>query len=211
MDQPRSVTATFTLQSYLLSVTKAGSADGTMTSDISHPGINCGGDCSEAYSYGTSVTLTASPAAGALFKEWRGDACTGSTSLTCQVTMAGNRAVTAVFAKVFTDPSLVARTTLVKAMHVSDLREAVNTLRGRVGLDAFAWTDPTLTGRSTRVKAQHLAELRTALDQAYHAPGCTRPACAAPPTYTDPVLTARQTRIKATHVSELRTAVRGLE
>jgi hypothetical protein len=205
MDAAKSVEATFTLNSYLLSVAKAGSADGTVSS--SPGGISCGGDCSESYAHGTSVTLTATPAAGATFKEWRG-ACTGAT---CSLTVTGVTTVTAVFSKVFTDATLTPRTTLVKALHVSELREAVNSLRSRVGLGAFAWTDPTLTVRSSAVKAVHLSELRTALTQAYLAPGCTRPACAAPPSYTDPTLTARVTPIKATHVNELRTAVRALE
>jgi len=199
------LTFTVTLPTYLLTLARAGSADGTVTS--SPGGISCGGDCSESYAQGTSVTLTAIPAAGATFKEWRG-ACTGAT---CSLTVTGVTTVMAVFSKVFTDATLTPRTTLVKALHVSELREAVNSLRSRVGLGAFTWTDPTLTVRSSAVKAVHLSELRTALTQAYLAPGCTRPACAAPPSYTDPTLTARVIPIKATHVNELRTAVRALE
>jgi hypothetical protein len=195
------LTFTVTLPTYLLTLARAGSADGTVTS--SPGGISCGGDCSESYAQGTSVTLTAIPAAGATFKEWRG-ACAGS-SLTCNLAVTGITTVTAVFAKIFTDPTLVARTTLVKASHVSELRLAIDTLRSHWALGAFAWTDPTLTVRKTAVGAVHLTELRTALEQAYTAARRT------PPTYTDPTLTARVSAIKAIHVNELRSAVRSLE
>ncbi len=33
-------------------------------------GINCGNDCIEPYNEGTSVTLTANPAAGSTFAGW---------------------------------------------------------------------------------------------------------------------------------------------
>jgi hypothetical protein len=122
----------------------------------------------------------------------------------CTLTVTGATTVTAVFSKVFTDPAL-ARGIIIKAVHFTELREAINTLRSRWSLGAFAWTDPTLTLRSTPVKAMHLSELRVALGQAYTAAGRT------PPTYTDQTLTARQTLIKATHINELRNAVKGLE
>jgi len=76
---------------YLLSVTRAGTGSGLLTS--SPAGINCGGDCDEAYSFNTSVTLTATPNAVSVFSGWRGDAdCTDGT-----VTMTATRACTAIF------------------------------------------------------------------------------------------------------------------
>jgi Divergent InlB B-repeat domain len=54
-----------------LSITKTGS--GTVIS--SPAGINCGSDCSEAYTTGTVVVLTASAAAGFTFAGWSGSGC----------------------------------------------------------------------------------------------------------------------------------------
>jgi hypothetical protein len=110
--------------------------------------------------------------------------------------------VTPVFT--FTDDPLVARTTVVKAVHFSELREAVDLVRGILGLAPFAWTDPVLTPGSSLPRALHLSELRTALNQAYLAAG--RPV----PTYTDHSLEAGSTSIRAVHLNEVRAAVRAL-
>ncbi len=85
--------AIFNLKTYPLSVTKAGTGTGTVTSA---PGsINCGTHCSEAFDHGATVTLTASPEASSTFSGWSG-ACTGAES--CQVTLEEARSVTATFA-----------------------------------------------------------------------------------------------------------------
>ncbi len=75
-----------------LTVTKAGTGSGTVTS--SPAGINCGGTCTASYVSGTSVTLTAATAAGSTFAGWSG-ACTGTA--TCTVSMTAARSVTATF------------------------------------------------------------------------------------------------------------------
>jgi len=76
--------------SYTLTVSKSGSGSGTVTG----PGINCGTDCSESYTAGTNVTLTATPASGSYFAGWSGD-CSGTGS--CTLTMNSNKSVTATF------------------------------------------------------------------------------------------------------------------
>ncbi|MDD4050071.1 MAG: BspA family leucine-rich repeat surface protein, partial [Candidatus ainarchaeum sp.] len=78
---------------YTLNVSLSGAGNGTVTS--SPLGINCGSDCSENYSSGTSVTLTANPVTGHSFGGWSG-ACSG-TNLTCTVSMTQARNVTATF------------------------------------------------------------------------------------------------------------------
>jgi hypothetical protein len=87
MDQARTVTATFTAQSYGLTVTKAGNgaALGTVTSVPA--GIDCGSDCSEAYNAGTIVTLTAAAMTGARFTGWSDASC--GTASVCAVTIGG--------------------------------------------------------------------------------------------------------------------------
>jgi fimbrial isopeptide formation D2 family protein len=94
MDQARNVTATFTLNTYALTVTTAGTGSGSVTS--MPLGIDCGSDCSETYGHGTTVTLTAAPAAGSAFGGWSG-ACSG-TALTFDVTMDAAKSCTATFA-----------------------------------------------------------------------------------------------------------------
>lgn len=77
---------------FMLTVTKAGTGSGTVTSSPS--GINCGSTCSANYSSGASVTLTAAAASGSTFSGWSG-ACTGTG--TCTVSMTAARSVTATF------------------------------------------------------------------------------------------------------------------
>jgi hypothetical protein len=92
MTAAASVTATFGVTTFNLSVTKGGAGTGTVTS--APAGISCGADCAEAYASGTVVTLTATPAAGSAFTGWSG-ACTGTG--TCTVTMTAAVSVTATF------------------------------------------------------------------------------------------------------------------
>ena len=75
-----------------LAVTLDGSGSGAVSSSPS--GISCGSDCSEAYTYGTTVTLSAVPGGTSAFVGWSG-ACTGSG--TCTVNMDAAKTVTATF------------------------------------------------------------------------------------------------------------------
>ncbi len=79
-----------------LTVSKTGTGGGTVTS--SPAGINCGSDCSESLEDGTSVTLTATPAAGSSFAGWSGSGCSGTS--TCTMIMSAARTVNAEFAVV---------------------------------------------------------------------------------------------------------------
>jgi hypothetical protein len=84
-------TATFTLDTHTLTVAKAGTGSGTVTS--SPAGIDCGADCTQDYDYNTVVTLDASADAGSSFTGWSGDPdCSDG-----QVTMAAARSCTATF------------------------------------------------------------------------------------------------------------------
>lgn len=90
MDAAQNVTATFTLNTYLLTV----STDGTGSGTVSGTGISCGADCTELFDYGTAVTLTANPDADSTFAGWSG-ACTGTGD--CVITMDMAQNVTATF------------------------------------------------------------------------------------------------------------------
>jgi secreted trypsin-like serine protease len=96
MTQARNVSAQFTSPTpttRTLTVVKQGGGDGTVTSNPA--GIDCGSDCSQSYTDGTSVTLSASPASGSTFAGWDGEGCSGTG--TCTVTMSQAREVTATF------------------------------------------------------------------------------------------------------------------
>jgi len=84
MTQAQFVTANFTAI-YALTVSKSGTGAGTVTSDPA--GVSCGSSCSASYVSGTSVTLTAVPAAGSLFGGWSGE-CSGTGSCTVSMTAA---------------------------------------------------------------------------------------------------------------------------
>jgi hypothetical protein len=93
MSANKSVTATFNISSYTLTVTKSGAGTGTVSSSPS--GIYCGSTCSYQFSSGTNVTLTAAPDSSSSFGGWSGDA-TG-TGTTTTITMSSNKSVTAIF------------------------------------------------------------------------------------------------------------------
>ena len=97
MSQARDVTADFGPPTQLLTVTKAGSGSGTVTSDVA--GINCGATCSASFADGTVVTLTAVRSLRLPFTGWSGD-CSGTG--TCIVTMSVARNVTATFVAQYT-------------------------------------------------------------------------------------------------------------
>jgi PKD repeat protein len=93
IDQARSVTATFALKAFDLTVSKQGAGSGQVSS--SPAGISCGDSCQASFTAGTAVTLTATPDASSIFTGWSGD-CSGTD--TCKVTMDQARSVTATFA-----------------------------------------------------------------------------------------------------------------
>ena len=121
MSEAKAVNAAFAvvpLGSFNLMVSKSGTGAGTVTSLLA--GIDCGSDCSEMLQDGTSVTLTASPAAGSSFTGWSGG-CSGIS--TCTVTMNAARTVTAEFTmppNIFPTPKVakVSATTLISTVRV---------------------------------------------------------------------------------------------
>ncbi len=95
---------------------------------------------------------------------------------------------------IFIDDPLVPNVTEIKAVHLTQLRQAVNAVRVAAGLAPVEWTDPSPAG--VPIRAVHIQELRDALTPALTLLGKTA-------SYTDPVLTT-DTPVKAIHFQEIR-------
>jgi hypothetical protein len=99
----------------------------------------------------------------------------------------------------FTDDPLIAGLTLVKAVHLTELRQSVNAVRAAAGLGPATWSDTVPDG--TMIAAVHLQELRDALTSALTNLGFAAPA------FTDTIAPGA-TAVKALHFQELRDAMR---
>ena len=100
---------------------------------------------------------------------------------------------------IFTDDPLVAAGTKIKALHLAELRTAVNAMRALAGIGAFAFTDPSPAG--VKVKAIHGNELRTALNAA-------RATLLLPALSFTNTLTTGVTKVRALDFTELRNGVK---
>ncbi|HKB79291.1 MAG TPA: FG-GAP-like repeat-containing protein, partial [Thermoanaerobaculia bacterium] len=99
----------------------------------------------------------------------------------------------------FTDDPLVAGATAIKAVHLTELRSAIDVIRGLTGLPAAVYaTNPAIAEGTTIVKAAHLSEVCTALKAAYPSVACNA------------TLAAGQT-IRAADFTALRDALRSIE
>ncbi|MEO6258998.1 MAG: IPT/TIG domain-containing protein, partial [Thermoanaerobaculia bacterium] len=171
----------------------------TGTGFMSGATVTFGGVSATAVSVVSPTTITVSAPAHAL-----GAVNVVVMNLDGQVgTLAGGFTYVTSPALTFTDDPLQAGVTRVKAVHLTELRTAVNTLRSRYALTNFSFTDPTLTANVTKVKAVHLTELRTALAQVYTAASRTVP------TWNPGTITVGSV-ITAAQLTELRTATRAL-
>jgi CSLREA domain-containing protein len=88
------VVASFTQNTFQLTVTKLGAGTGLIASTVPFNAINCGSTCSASFLQGTSVTLIGSAALNSQFVSW-GGACSGVGD--CIVTMDAAKTVTATF------------------------------------------------------------------------------------------------------------------
>jgi YD repeat-containing protein len=87
----------------------------------------------------------------------------------------------------------------IKAIHITELRDAIDQARSRAGLVLGSWTEAVATG--VPVRASHITEMRSKLDEARAVLGYSTGG------YTDPNLGAGYW-IKAAHLQELRDRVR---
>jgi hypothetical protein len=102
----------------------------------------------------------------------------------------------------FTDDPLVPGQTVIKVVHILELRARVNAQRVRFGLAEINLHAPV--AGVTMITTQQLLQIRTALAEAYAAAGVLAP------NFTDPGLPPG-TFIKAVHIKELRAAIVTLE
>ncbi len=85
-----STTTSPSVSTFELSIARLGSGSGTVTG----PDVSCGNTCTAQYDSGTTVTLSATPAAGSTFTGWGGP-CSGTG--TCTVVMSEAQSVAATF------------------------------------------------------------------------------------------------------------------
>jgi hypothetical protein len=102
----------------------------------------------------------------------------------------------------FTDDTLNPQLTLVKAAHITELRQAVDAIRSTANLGAVNWGG-SVTQYSTEIQATYIQDLRTNLNAALNALSFQ------PCSYTDNSLELlRQSYIKMDHINELRQCVK---
>ena len=97
MDDDKEVTATFgsnETPTQTLIYERTGNGNGSVSFAPAGTFATCAENCRNVYAAGTSVTVTASPAAGMEFTGWSG-ACSGTGA--CTVTMSETRTVRAGF------------------------------------------------------------------------------------------------------------------
>lgn len=192
--------------------------------NLEFPGASCGFDLASDRQanplLGTLAdnggpTMTMAPASGSPAKDAGDDAACAAAPVSNQDQRGASRSVGAgthcdigAYERAplsFTDDPLVPGVTIIRALHILELRYRIDAVRVARGLAAFTWTDPTLTPGSAIINAQHIIDLRSALAEAYAAAAVT------PPMYTDAVLTSGVTVVRAMHIAELRAAILAIE
>ena len=120
---------------------------------------------------------------------------------TLAATLAANSAAMNV-AEPFHDVPLVAGATLVKAVHVTELRTRIDALRGRRHLAPYPYTQ-AIAATTTVIQATDILEMRTALAAVYTALAMPQPVYSTSPAIGTPILTA--------DIQDLRNAVTAID
>ncbi len=87
------VSATFSLRSYVVTVERVGQGTGVIGSEPA--GIECGSPCTGVFAHGTTLTLSALPDDGFSFTGWTGGGCPDLHP--CEITLNGDLTLTAGF------------------------------------------------------------------------------------------------------------------
>jgi chitodextrinase len=102
----------------------------------------------------------------------------------------------------FTDDTITSQTTLVRAAHINELRQAVDAMRATANLSLVNWGG-SVSQNNTVIEATHINDLRTNLNQARNALSLT------PCSFTDNSIDElRASLIKKNHIEEIRQCVR---
>lgn len=80
------------------------------------------------------------------------------------------RLVAPVVSITWTDDPVTTETP-IKAVHVNELRQAIDARRRQHCLPPLPWTDDPVIARYTVIRAIHLLELRQAIQECWHAAG----------------------------------------
>ncbi len=146
-----------------LDVSKTGVGFGTVTSDPA--GIDCGSTCSEYFSDGVTVALTATPESGSTFTGWSGD-CSGTG--TCEVTMDSIHQVTADFTRAAPKVSLTARPAKRASRRVATFRfkssQSGSTFRCRLDGKSWGKCSSPKTYRNLKRGRKHAFRVRATKD-----------------------------------------------
>lgn len=105
-------------------------------------------------------------------------------------------------AYVFTDSTITANSTSIKAAHFNELRSAAAAVRSLANLGVFPFTDPGTLGVGTPVMRSHLIDLRDAISQARTAMSLSAAS------FTDGTINAGSSTIRKVHIDDLRNAVK---
>jgi hypothetical protein len=102
----------------------------------------------------------------------------------------------------FTDDPLIAGSSVIRAVHIAELRSRIDAVRARFLLGAYQYTD-SIVANVTTIRALHVTEMRTALDEAYDAAPRTRPNYSTSP--------GAGVTIRVADIAELRAAIQAIE
>jgi hypothetical protein len=102
----------------------------------------------------------------------------------------------------FTDDPLIAGLSMIRAVHIAELRARIDAVRERFLLGSYPYTD-SLMANATIIRARQMTEMRTALDDAYDAATRTRPNYSTSP--------EGGVTIRVADIAELRAAIQAIE
>jgi hypothetical protein len=105
------------------------------------------------------------------------------------------------FSFTFTNPTITPGITPIRAVHITELRNDIDSLSADAGLSDYSYADPTITPGVSSIRAVDITDLRTALADVYVACGQSAP------TYTDTTLTPGSSLIRAVDITQLRSYV----